>query len=42
MCGMWLLRLQPAPKVDQGLLLALLPVALFHTVRGHVITGGSG
>ena len=31
----WGLRLQPLPQVDAEFLVALLPVALFHTV-GHV------
>eukprot|EP00199_Chlamydomonas_sp_CCMP681_P002140 CAMPEP_0119107224 /NCGR_PEP_ID=MMETSP1180-20130426/9583_1 /TAXON_ID=3052 ORGANISM="Chlamydomonas cf sp, Strain CCMP681" /NCGR_SAMPLE_ID=MMETSP1180 /ASSEMBLY_ACC=CAM_ASM_000741 /LENGTH=403 /DNA_ID=CAMNT_0007092683 /DNA_START=17 /DNA_END=1228 /DNA_ORIENTATION=+ len=31
----WLLRIQPAPRLDGAFLLALLPVALFHTI-GHV------
>lgn len=35
MVFMWVLRIQPAPQVDKGFLLALLPVALFHTI-GHV------
>lgn len=35
MCGLWILRIQPAPKVDAGLIKQLLPVALAHTV-GHV------
>ncbi len=35
MVVLWVTRLQPAPKFDKGFLLALLPVALFHTV-GHV------
>lgn len=32
---LWLLRLQPRPQLSRNLLLALLPVAAFHTV-GHV------
>lgn len=32
---LWGLRLQPMPQVTPQLLVALLPVALFHTV-GHV------
>lgn len=35
MVFLWATRLQPAPRVDRGFLVALLPVALFHTV-GHV------
>lgn len=35
MLVLWALRLQPVPQVDKGFFLALLPVALFHTV-GHV------
>lgn len=35
MVGLWTLRLQPVPKPSRGFLLALLPVAFFHTV-GHV------
>jgi solute carrier family 35 protein E1 len=35
MVGMWVTRLQPAPRVDGKFLTALLPVAFFHTV-GHV------
>lgn len=35
MAFLWLARLQPAPRVDRRFLVALLPVALFHTV-GHV------
>ena len=33
--GLWATRLQPVPKIDRKFLLALMPVALFHTV-GHV------
>lgn len=32
---LWATGLQPKPRVDKALLLALLPVALFHTI-GHV------
>jgi len=35
MCGLWVLKIQPAPKVDAGLIKQLAPVALAHTV-GHV------
>ena len=35
MAVLWATKLQPAPKLPPGFLLALLPVALFHTV-GHV------
>lgn len=35
MCLLWLFRLHPTPTVELPLFLALLPVALFHTV-GHV------
>lgn len=35
MLGLWATGLQPKPKVDKGFMLALLPVALFHTI-GHV------
>jgi len=35
MVFLWVFRLQPVPKVDKGFILALLPVALFHTI-GHV------
>jgi hypothetical protein len=35
MVGLWVTGLQPAPKVDKGFMLALMPVALFHTI-GHV------
>ena len=35
MCGLWVLKIQPAPKVDAGLIMQLAPVALAHTV-GHV------
>eukprot|EP00879_Flechtneria_rotunda_P015024 GHRR01015699.1.p1 GENE.GHRR01015699.1~~GHRR01015699.1.p1 ORF type:complete len:331 (+),score=78.12 GHRR01015699.1:384-1376(+) len=35
MVGLWVTRLQPTPKVDRQFLVALLPVALFHTI-GHV------
>jgi uncharacterized membrane protein YiaA len=35
MVGLWVTGLQPAPKVDRGFMLALMPVALFHTI-GHV------
>ncbi|KAG1674390.1 hypothetical protein FOA52_012916 [Chlamydomonas sp. UWO 241] len=35
MVFLWVTRLQPVPKVDKGLFLALLPVGLFHTI-GHV------
>jgi solute carrier family 35 protein E1 len=33
--GLWAAKLQPVPKIDKKFLLALMPVALFHTV-GHV------
>ena len=32
MCALWALKLQPVPSVDASFILALLPVALFHTV----------
>eukprot|EP00951_Prasinocladus_malaysianus_P026017 scaffold229540_cov45-Prasinocladus_malaysianus.AAC.1 len=32
---LWITKIQPAPKIDGPLILALLPVALAHTV-GHV------
>lgn len=32
---LWLTKLQPAPQLNRNFLIALLPVALFHTV-GHV------
>ncbi|WIA17613.1 hypothetical protein OEZ86_014685 [Tetradesmus obliquus] len=35
MVGLWVTGLQPAPKVDRGFMMALMPVALFHTI-GHV------
>jgi len=35
MVFLWVARLQPVPRVDWGFFVALLPVALFHTV-GHV------
>lgn len=35
MSGMWLLRLQPVPKVSKKLIINLAPVALFHTIA-HV------
>lgn len=35
MVGLWATKAQPVPRVDRGFLLALLPVALFHTI-GHV------
>lgn len=35
MLFLWVTKLQPTPKVDKPFLVALLPVALFHTV-GHV------
>jgi solute carrier family 35 protein E1 len=35
MAVLWVTKLQPAPKFDRGFLLALAPVALFHTI-GHV------
>lgn len=35
MCTLWLLRLQPLPKVPTAFWLALVPVAFFHNV-GHV------
>ncbi|GBF93816.1 hypothetical protein Rsub_06148 [Raphidocelis subcapitata] len=35
MVCLWATKLQPAPQVDKGFLIALLPVALFHTI-GHV------
>lgn len=35
MVGLWASGLQPKPKVDKGFMLALMPVALFHTI-GHV------
>lgn len=35
MAGLWVTGLQPVPKFDRHFLLALMPVALFHTV-GHV------
>lgn len=35
MLFLWITKLQPAPKLDKGFMLALLPVALFHTI-GHV------
>jgi hypothetical protein len=35
MCVMWLLRLQPLPKMPASFYIAVIPVAFFHTV-GHV------
>lgn len=35
MLGLWMLKLHPVPKINKAFLLALAPVALFHTV-GHV------
>lgn len=35
MVVLWTLRLQPVPQISSGFVLALLPVALFHTI-GHV------
>jgi len=35
MVALWVTGLQPAPRVDKQFLVALLPVALFHTI-GHV------
>jgi solute carrier family 35 protein E1 len=35
MVVLWVLRLQPAPQLSARFLLALAPVALFHTI-GHV------
>jgi solute carrier family 35 protein E1 len=35
MVVLWATGMQPKPRVDKGFLLALMPVALFHTV-GHV------
>ena len=35
MCGLWIFKIQPAPKVDVGLIVQLAPVALAHTI-GHV------
>jgi solute carrier family 35 protein E1 len=35
MLGLWALRLQPVPKVNFQFFIALMPVALFHTI-GHV------
>ena len=34
-CALWILRLQPLPKVPKAFWLAIIPVAFFHTV-GHV------
>lgn len=35
MVVLWATGMQPKPKVDKGFMLALMPVALFHTI-GHV------
>jgi solute carrier family 35 protein E1 len=35
MVVLWGTGMQPRPKVDRGFMLALMPVALFHTI-GHV------
>lgn len=35
MCFLWITGLQPAPRVDRKFMMALMPVALFHTI-GHV------
>jgi hypothetical protein len=35
MVVLWGTGMQPRPKVDKGFMLALMPVALFHTI-GHV------
>ena len=35
MVFLWVTKLQPAPQLSPGFLMALMPVALFHTI-GHV------
>jgi hypothetical protein len=35
MAVLWISKLQPVPQLSKGFILALLPVALFHTI-GHV------
>lgn len=35
MVFLWVFKLQPVPQMSWGFLVALMPVALFHTI-GHV------